>query len=74
MLAEANKSREQDFRTYRVEKNYAVSNGKWYFEFEILSSGPMRVGWARADCPPGNKLGSDEYTWAFDGFNVNTFI
>ncbi|KAK6622641.1 hypothetical protein RUM43_008483 [Polyplax serrata] len=69
LLAEANKHKEQDFRTYRVEKNYAVSSGKWYFEFEILTAGPMRVGWARADCPPGNKLGNDEFTWAFDGFN-----
>ncbi|KAL0274261.1 UNVERIFIED_CONTAM: hypothetical protein PYX00_006731 [Menopon gallinae] len=69
LLAEANRLKEQGFRTYRVEKHYAVSSGKWYFEFEILTAGPMRVGWARADCPPGNKIGSDEYTWAFDGFN-----
>ncbi|XP_054285011.1 ryanodine receptor isoform X1 [Macrosteles quadrilineatus] len=70
MLAEGQRLRQQSFRTYRVEKNYAVTNGKWYFEFEILTAGPMKVGWARADCPPGNQIGSDEYSWAFDGFNA----
>ncbi|XP_075211293.1 ryanodine receptor [Lycorma delicatula] len=69
LLAEANRVRLLQFRTYRAEKNYAVSSGKWYFEFEILTAGPMRVGWARSDCPPGSQLGSDEYSWAFDGFN-----
>jgi hypothetical protein len=39
-----------------------------------MTAGPMRVGWARADCSPGYQLGSDEYTWAFDGYNVSTFI
>ncbi|XP_046677460.1 LOW QUALITY PROTEIN: ryanodine receptor-like [Homalodisca vitripennis] len=70
LLAEGLRLRQQSFRTYRVEKNYAVTNGKWYFEFEILTAGPMRVGWARADCPPGFQIGSDEYSWAFDGFNA----
>ncbi|XP_063236802.1 ryanodine receptor isoform X2 [Bacillus rossius redtenbacheri] len=69
MLAEAGRARQVYFRTYRAEKNYAVSTGKWYFEFEILTAGPMRVGWAKADCNPGCQLGSDENTWAFDGFN-----
>lgn len=71
MLAEASKLRRSQFRTYRVEKTYAVSSGKWYFEFEILTAGPMRVGWARADYPPGCMLGSDESSWAFDGYNVS---
>jgi len=31
----------------------------------------MRVGWAKADCMPGSMLGSDENTWAFDGYNVS---
>lgn len=48
-----------------------MSSGKWYFEFEILTAGPMRVGWAKADCAPGSMLGSDENTWAFDGYNVS---
>ncbi|CAH0546152.1 unnamed protein product [Brassicogethes aeneus] len=69
LLAEASRLRQSAFRTYRAEKNYAVGSGKWYFEFEILTAGPMRVGWARADCAPGSMLGSDESTWAFDGYN-----
>ncbi|XP_071050495.1 ryanodine receptor isoform X2 [Onthophagus taurus] len=69
LLAEVSKLRLQSFRTYRVEKNYAVGSGKWYFEFEILTAGPMRVGWAKADCAPGRMLGADENTWAFDGYN-----
>lgn len=71
LLAEASRLRQSIFRTYRVEKTYAVSSGKWYFEFEILTAGPMRVGWAKADCAPGSMLGSDENTWAFDGYNVS---
>ncbi|XP_050357863.1 ryanodine receptor isoform X10 [Nymphalis io] len=69
LLAEASKQKQADFRTYRAEKNYAVSSGKWYFEFEILTTGPMRVGWAHADMAPGMMLGQDENSWAFDGYN-----
>ncbi|XP_057661319.1 ryanodine receptor isoform X14 [Diorhabda carinulata] len=71
LLADLSRLRHIEFRTYRAEKNYAVSSGKWYFEFEILTAGPMRVGWAKADCAPGCMLGSDENTWAFDGYNMN---
>lgn len=71
LLGDINRQRLLHFRTYRAEKNYAVSSGKWYFEFEILTAGPMRVGWAKADCAPGCMLGSDENTWAFDGYNVS---
>ena len=74
LLAEASRLRQSAFRTYRVEKHYAVSSGKWYFEFEILTAGPMRVGWAKADCGPGSMLGSDEHTWSFDGYNVSKII
>lgn len=74
LLAEASRLRRSQFRTYRAEKTYAVSSGKWYFEFEILTAGPMRVGWARADCAPGCMLGSDDSTWAFDGYNVRSNI
>ncbi|XKL68210.1 hypothetical protein PGB90_003701 [Kerria lacca] len=69
LVAEANRLRQLTFRTYRAQKNYAVTTGKWYFEFEVLTSGPMRVGWARIDCDPGYQIGSDENSWAFDGFN-----
>ncbi|XP_044571096.1 ryanodine receptor isoform X10 [Drosophila ananassae] len=70
LLAEAQRLKFAAFRTYRVEKNYAVTSGKWYFEFEVLTAGPMRVGWARADCYPGAMLGSEDTSWAFDGHNV----
>ncbi|XP_037915514.1 ryanodine receptor isoform X7 [Hermetia illucens] len=69
LVAEALRLKHAAFRTYRVERNYAVTSGKWYFEFEVLTAGPMRVGWARADCHPGTMLGSDDSTWAFDGYN-----
>lgn len=41
-----------------------------YFEFEVLTIGPMRVGWARADAIPGCQLGYDDCSWAFDGYKV----
>lgn len=34
----------------------------------------MRVGWARFNCSPGYQIGSDENSWAFDGYNVWTTI
>lgn len=74
LLADAIRQKQAAFRTYRVEKTYAVNSGKWYFEFEILTAGPMRVGWAKSDCPPGAMLGADESTWAFDGFNVSVLL
>ncbi|XP_014249566.1 ryanodine receptor isoform X2 [Cimex lectularius] len=69
LLAEASRLKHQAFRTYRAEKTYAVNSGKWYFEFEILTAGPMKVGWATSDYCPGSQLGSDENSWAFDGYN-----
>lgn len=72
LLAEALRQKYAAFRTYRVEKHYAVNSGKWYFEFEVLTAGPMRVGWAKADCSPGTMLGNDDSAWAFDGYNVSS--
>lgn len=43
LLAEALRLKFSAFRTYRVERNYSVTSGKWYFEFEVLTTGPMRV-------------------------------
>ncbi|TWW74756.1 Ryanodine receptor 1 [Takifugu flavidus] len=34
-------------RVFRAEKSYAITQGKWYFEFEAVTVGEMRVGWAR---------------------------
>lgn len=42
-LAEALRQKFSAFRTYRVERTYAVTSGKWYFEFEVLTAGAMRV-------------------------------
>lgn len=55
-------------RTYRLEKPNAVTSGKWYFEMEVLTSGPMRIGWVEVSSQPGKELGSDDKSWAFDGF------
>ena len=54
-------------RSYRAEKNYAVSVGKWYYEFEVITPGYMKVGWALLTAPPGVEIGSDENSFAFDG-------
>ncbi|XP_077528941.1 ryanodine receptor isoform X3 [Haemaphysalis longicornis] len=58
-----------DQRTYRAETTYAVTGGKWYFEFEVLTLGPMKVGWASASSfLPSCELGGDANSWAYDGF------
>ncbi|RWS13212.1 ryanodine receptor-like protein, partial [Dinothrombium tinctorium] len=55
-----------DFRSFRAEKTYAITSGKWYFEVEILSNGPIKVGWATLEFKPNFELGNDDYSWAFD--------
>lgn len=57
-------------RVFRTDKSYAVSQGKWYFEYEMVTTGNMRVGWARPDCVPDKELGSDDQAYVFDGFEV----
>lgn len=61
------------FRIFRAEKTYAVKGGRWYFEFEAVTAGDMRVGWSRPGCQPDQELGSDERAFAFDGFKVSGF-
>ncbi|KAG8184852.1 hypothetical protein JTE90_012099 [Oedothorax gibbosus] len=56
-----------DQRTYRAESTYAVTTGKWYFEFEIMSPGPVKVGWATLSFIPSVELGGDEHSWGYDG-------
>ncbi|XP_067101321.1 LOW QUALITY PROTEIN: ryanodine receptor 2 [Osmerus mordax] len=58
------------FRIFRAEKPYSVNAGRWYFEFEVVTSGEMRVGWARPGCLPDQELGSDEHAFVFDGFKA----
>ncbi|KAJ8356248.1 hypothetical protein SKAU_G00190420 [Synaphobranchus kaupii] len=55
-------------RFFRVEQTYAVKTGKWYFEFEALTGGDMRVGWARPGCRPDVELGMDDQAYVFDGY------
>lgn len=57
-------------RVFRPDKSYAVTSGKWYFEFEIVTAGRIRVGWARPGCSPDKQLGSDDQAYVFDGFEV----
>uniref|UniRef100_A0A3Q3BKC1 Ryanodine receptor 3 n=1 Tax=Kryptolebias marmoratus TaxID=37003 RepID=A0A3Q3BKC1_KRYMA len=58
----------ETIRFFRVEQTYAVKTGKWYFEFEILTGGDMRVGWARPGCRPDVELGADDQAYVFDGY------
>uniref|UniRef100_A0A8C4R1B8 B30.2/SPRY domain-containing protein n=1 Tax=Eptatretus burgeri TaxID=7764 RepID=A0A8C4R1B8_EPTBU len=54
-------------RLFRTEKSYAVTSGKWYFEFEVLTAGEMKVGWAQLGVRPDVPLGSDDQAYIFDG-------
>lgn len=58
------------FRFFRLEQAFAVHYGKWYFEFEAVTNGQMRVGWARPGCKPDVDLGSDDQAFVFDGSKV----
>ena len=42
-------------RTYRLERTYGVSSGKWYYECEVLTEGSFKVGWQTVDTLPGTK-------------------
>uniref|UniRef100_A0A4W5KMW2 Ryanodine receptor 3 n=1 Tax=Hucho hucho TaxID=62062 RepID=A0A4W5KMW2_9TELE len=58
----------ETIRFFRVEQTYAVKTGKWYFEFEALTGGDMRVGWARPGCRSDFDLGMDDQAFVFDGY------
>ena len=55
--AEEKASLHPTHRTYRAEKTYGVSAGKWYYEVEILSPGSVSLGWALTDAAPDAALG-----------------
>ncbi|XP_072425167.1 ryanodine receptor 3 isoform X3 [Chiloscyllium punctatum] len=57
-------------RFFRVEETYAVKTGKWYFEFEAVTAGEMRVGWARPACRPDVELGADSNAFVFNGYKA----
>lgn len=62
--------RSDKIRVFRAEKSYAMTQGKWYFEFEAVTVGEMRVGWARPNVQADRELGSDDLAYVFNGFKV----
>uniref|UniRef100_A0A8D2LE34 Ryanodine receptor 1 n=1 Tax=Varanus komodoensis TaxID=61221 RepID=A0A8D2LE34_VARKO len=60
-------NRSEKVRIFRAEQFYAVKSGKWYFEFEAVTTGEMRVGWARPNVRPDVDLGADELSYVFNG-------
>ncbi|KAJ8266587.1 hypothetical protein GJAV_G00132220 [Gymnothorax javanicus] len=62
--------RTDKIRVFRAEKSYAVTQGKWYFEFEVVTVGEMRVGWARPNVRADTELGADELAYVFNGFKA----
>ncbi|VDM52160.1 unnamed protein product [Angiostrongylus costaricensis] len=67
------RARRDHTRTYRAEATYAVTGGKWYFEFEILTAGLMRIGWMDVGASPAVQLGHDDRGYAFDGGGTSNF-
>uniref|UniRef100_A0A8B9JLQ8 Ryanodine receptor 1a (skeletal) n=1 Tax=Astyanax mexicanus TaxID=7994 RepID=A0A8B9JLQ8_ASTMX len=63
-------SENQNIRVFRAERSYAVTQGKWYFEFEAVTVGEMRVGWARPSVHADKELGSDDLAYVFNGFKA----
>ncbi|KAG7217306.1 hypothetical protein INR49_027850 [Caranx melampygus] len=63
-------SRGDKIRVFRAEKCYGVTQGKWYFEFEAVTVGEMRVGWARPSVRADTELGADELAYVFNGFKA----
>lgn len=61
-------------RIFRAEKSYAVTQGKWYFEFEAVTTGEMRVGWARPSVRSDTELGADELAYVFNGNKVSPHV
>ena len=62
--------RSDKMRVFRAEKSYGVTQGKWYFEFEAVTVGEMRVGWARPNVRADMELGGDDLAYVFNGFKV----
>ena len=67
-------SRGDRARIFRAEKSYAVQSGRWYFEFEAVTTGEMRVGWARPELRPDVELGADDLAYVFNGHRVGTSL
>ncbi|VDQ07361.1 unnamed protein product [Trichobilharzia regenti] len=58
-------------RTYRGQTTRALTRGKWYYEAEILTSGFVRVGWAKKSAPPDLIIGSSNSSFAFAAHQVS---
>ncbi|XP_041340258.1 ryanodine receptor 1-like, partial [Pyrgilauda ruficollis] len=54
-------------RLFRAERGSAVRSGRWYFEFQAVTAGEMRVGWARPRLRPDTELGADDMAFVFNG-------
>ncbi len=44
-----------------------------YFEFEVVTTGMMRCGWAIANIPVTYELGNENNAYIFDGMLVSYF-
>ncbi|CAJ0957143.1 unnamed protein product, partial [Mesorhabditis belari] len=64
----AERARLDRTRTYRAESTYSVKSGKWYYEFEVLTDGFMKIGWMDMGASPDKPLGLDDKSYAFDGY------
>ena len=42
-----------------------------YYEFEVLTTGYMKVGWAKVCSEPCVDLGTDGNSYVFDGYVVS---
>ena len=54
--------------TYRTQSSYGVSEGRWYYDVTLETAGFMRIGWATSEFRAGRLLGSDEQSFAYDGY------
>ncbi|KAI6654232.1 Ryanodine receptor 3 [Oopsacas minuta] len=54
--------------TYRTQSSYGVSEGLWYYDVTLETAEFMRIGWATSEFKAGHLLGSDELSYAYDGY------
>ena len=54
--------------TYRTQSSYGVSEGMWYYDVTLETAEFMRIGWATSEFRAGHLLGSDELSYAYDGY------
>lgn len=70
----ATSERISTYRTYRAERTFAVTRGKWYYEVELLTAGRMLIGWGHASkLDSYYPLGTDPNGYSFDGMNARRF-